>query len=113
MTNAFPMIPQAEMVQHLERLKQHRVEARYTISDVAFLTGWTTNYIRILERRRMIPKSQRRGEQHLGLITALKKRGLMKKNGKTPVGFGQERFWDEDGARSIMHFCIQQAKKRC
>lgn len=80
MPKEFTMISRAKMAVHLEALKEHRVADRYTIADMAFLTGWTPNYLRILERRGRIPKAQR----HDNTL--------------------HTRFWGEDAARAILKF---------
>lgn len=81
------MIPKTEMVLELERLRVHLTEKRYTISHMAFLSGWTENYLRILEKKGRIPK-------------ALRTEGTIKC-----------RYWTEDSARTILYFRKQQEKK--
>ena len=81
------MVSQAELGRELERLKDHTVINRFSIEHMAFLTGWTQNYLRILERRKQIPKAFRRDDAQ------------------------KTRYWDDEGARSVLHFKRSQDKR--
>jgi hypothetical protein len=95
MTTKIAPISQAEMARQLERLKDHKVECRYTRSDIAFLTGWTEKYICDLEKKRLIPKAKMVGAPR----------------GNPKFGQGGIHIWDDDQARVILGFRLNQGKK--
>lgn len=88
-------ISQAEMARQLERLKEKRVEGRYTIHDMSILTGWSHTYLMRLEKDSRIPRAERVGP----------KRGDPKRKAR-----GIRR-WGEDQARVILGFMREQEEK--
>lgn len=98
-------ISQAEMARHLERLKEAKVADRFTISDMAFLTGWTPEYLYRLEKDRRIPVAKRVGSLRGDPGRATDKR----RSG--PDRRGRVRVWSDEDARTIMGFKRDQDAK--
>ena len=107
----FDLISEPEMARQLQRLKEHRhiTEAafRYTISDIAFLTGWTENYIRKLEKDGKIPESFR-DDVVRGFSFRRGPGGKLVEDAKNRKG---RRYWEEKGARAIIFFALEQQPK--
>lgn len=93
-------ITRAEMARELERLKEVKVEDRYTISDMAILTGWTPEYLYKLEKTGLIPKAGRVTKGPDGKDLPLSGNPDFCKRGKL---LGPRR-WSEDQARAIIGF---------
>ncbi len=98
-------ISQAEMVRQREALERRILEQHdyYSIEDVAFLAGWSMNYIRILEKKGLIPVSKRLDDEVRGIGPIVDGRR------RKPLG---KRRWTEEQVRVILGFKRDQESKR-
>ncbi len=95
-------ISQAEMARQREALERRILKDHdyYSIEDVAFLAKWSENYLRILEKKGLIPVSERTNEAVRGLGTEIRS-GPLKGQRRKPLG---KRRWNEDQVRVILGF---------
>ena len=100
MKNTVQPISRAEMARELERLKEMKVSDRYTVGDVALLTGWTREYLYKLEKSGVIPRAKRSETPPSGNPDFCKRGKLM-----------PPRVWTDDQVRRILGFKRSQDRR--